>query len=163
LSGYDIAQVCLNGHVTNDSYRNFPQRNKKFCDKCGEPTITKCPKCETAIRGKYHARGVSSIGFTYHPPAFCHECGQPYPWTTSKIEAAKKMAMELEDISKEDREILAKSFDDMIRDSPEATLAATRFKRIISKVGKPVMEEFRELIVDIASETAKKIIMQEHT
>jgi hypothetical protein len=59
---------------------SYPESNKKFCDKCGSETITKCPKCQAYIQGYYHVEGVLG-GFTYKLPTFCHECGAPYPWT----------------------------------------------------------------------------------
>ncbi len=51
---YDTAQICINGHVINSMSKSHPEHNKKFCDKCGEPTITNCPKCNAPIRGHYH-------------------------------------------------------------------------------------------------------------
>ena len=29
-SWYDVAQICLNGHLINHSTKRFPQRNKNF-------------------------------------------------------------------------------------------------------------------------------------
>ena len=40
-------------------------------------------------------------------------------------------------------------------------VAATRFKMMGAKLGKAVAEELRKLVVDIASETAKKIILEQ--
>ena len=37
--GFDVAQVCPNGHVTNSSFHNEPQFNVDYCTKCGEKTI----------------------------------------------------------------------------------------------------------------------------
>jgi len=54
-SWYDTAQICMNGHVINSMSKSHPEHNKKFCDKCGAPTINNCPKCNTPIRGHYHA------------------------------------------------------------------------------------------------------------
>jgi hypothetical protein len=36
MGSYDIAQVCPNGHVANDSTQRDPEFNMEFCDKCGE-------------------------------------------------------------------------------------------------------------------------------
>ena len=91
-------------------------------------------------------------------PAFCSSCGKPYPWTEAKLKAAKELSDEIEDIDTEEREILKKSLDDIIRDTPQTPVAATRFKNIISKVGKPIAGAIRDIVVDIASEAAKKII-----
>src|SRR5213080_2664584 len=51
-SVYDVAQVCLNGHVTNGFSRSSPEFNETFCSNCGERTITVCPACNHAIRGQ---------------------------------------------------------------------------------------------------------------
>jgi hypothetical protein len=59
---YDVAQICLNGHVINDSVKKYPQHNKKFCDKCGVATINNCPNCNTEIQEK--RKGVKSLFFT---------------------------------------------------------------------------------------------------
>ena len=51
---YDVAQICLNGHVINESVKEYPKFNKKYCDKCGASTITNCPNCHAEIQGEYH-------------------------------------------------------------------------------------------------------------
>ena len=66
----------------------------------------------------------------------------------------------LEELEPEEREILKKSFNDIVRDTPQTKVAATQFKRLLLKVGKTVAEQLRALVVDIASETAKKIILE---
>ena len=80
---YDVMQVCLNGHQITDNYNRYPEHRKDFCDKCGEKTITRCPKCNEPIRGDYHVEGVLAIKET-PVPEFCHKCGAPYPWTERK-------------------------------------------------------------------------------
>ncbi|MFL6485360.1 MAG: DUF2321 domain-containing protein [Nitrososphaera sp.] len=51
MTAYDVAQICENGHVANDSAKGKPEHNQKYCEICGKPTITKCPNCKTPIRG----------------------------------------------------------------------------------------------------------------
>ena len=46
-----------------------------------------------------------------------------------------------------------------MKDSPATRVAATRIKKVVLKVGGPLGESLRSLLVDIASETAKKIIL----
>jgi hypothetical protein len=154
---YDVAQICLNGHVINDSVREYPQHNKKYCDKCGAATITNCPNCNTEIQGDYHVEGVIGVSH-YTPPAFCHNCGKPYPWTEAKIQAAHELTQELENISEDDKEILAQSINEIVKDSPRTSLAVTRFKKILSKTNKPIVDAFRNILIDIVSETAKKLL-----
>lgn len=153
---YDVAQICLNGHVVNDSVRRSPQHNQKHCDKCGAATIVECPNCKTPIHGDYYVEGFLG-GHEIPAPAFCHECGKAYPWTETQIQAAKELAQELE-LPAEDQEVLAKSIEDIVSDTPRTALGATRFKKIMAKVGKEGAAGFRTILTSVVSEAAKKII-----
>ena len=156
---YDTAQICTNGHVINSCSISTPHINRKFCERCGAQTITKCPHCNATIRGAYHS-GPNTSSFTRM--SYCPHCGNPYPWTEAKLKAAKELADELDNLSLEEREILKKSLDDIMvmEDTPQTPVAATRFKKLIVKAGKPAAEAFRKLFIDVASETAKKIILE---
>ena len=155
---YDTAQICTNGHIINSSSVKFPEFNTKFCSKCGEPTITICQNCNSSIRGYYHDSFINVVDFGNKPPSFCPDCGKPYPWTERKLKAAQKLSDEVDNLNPEERELLKKSLDDIVRDTPETTVAATRFKKIVAKAGKVAAEGFKDILVDIVSETAKKII-----
>ncbi|MGO9245239.1 MAG: DUF2321 domain-containing protein [Verrucomicrobiia bacterium] len=74
--GYDVGQVCLNGHSANSSSASMPQFNQDHCERCGERTITACLHCQTSIRGRYHFRNVLGA-LKYDPPAYCYKCGKP--------------------------------------------------------------------------------------
>jgi len=45
MSYYHTAQICLNGHIINESIEEYPEKNEKFCSLCGSETITECPSC----------------------------------------------------------------------------------------------------------------------
>ena len=89
-------------------------------------------------------------------PSFCINCGQPYPWTKSILQAAHELAQEIDNISDEDRVVLQKSIDELVKDTPSTPVAATRFKKIMVKVGQATTGLFREILVDVLSEAAKK-------
>ena len=154
---YDTAQICVNGHVVTDKFVKSPEVGRKFCEKCGAPTITNCQACSAIIRGFHHLEHVS-YSADYKLPSFCPDCGKPYPWTEAKIQAAYELTEEMENLSDEEKELLSRSIDDLITDSPRTELAATRFKKLLVKVGEPAAYALRTLVVDIASETAKKLI-----
>jgi hypothetical protein len=156
-SWYDTAQICLNGHSINSMAVSSPQHNQNFCDKCGAKTIQTCPGCETPIKGYYHVLGVFRPS-KFYPSKFCHHCGQPYPWTESTIEAAKEYADELEKLTPEEREKLKKSIDDLVQDTPKTELAASKFKQLVTKAGGSTADIFQKVLVNIISETAKKLI-----
>lgn len=53
MEGYDVAQICPNGHVINQFTANCSESSTKHCANCGEATMTTCPACQASIRGGY--------------------------------------------------------------------------------------------------------------
>ena len=149
--GYDVAQICLNGHVINASGLKYPDFNKNYYNICGVKTIMTCLNCNSSIQGFYH----NSFQLEYFPPSFCHHCGQPYPWTMAKMDAAKEIASEIENISDEEKEILIKSLNYIVFDTPKTEVASFKMKKILHKAGGTAKKLFSEIVIKIASEAAK--------
>lgn len=101
--------------------------------------------------------GVVSLG-GYDVPAHCHSCGKPFPWTDARIKAARQLADELSQLTIDEREQLKKGIDDIVADTPQTVLAATRFKRLAEKAGKGALDTFRVVLTTVLSEAAKKIL-----
>jgi hypothetical protein len=152
--GYDVAQICLNGHKINSSSRRLPEFNQTFCDKCGGKTITECPSCATPIRGYF----AGSMSITYDVHEHCYQCGKAFPWTEGKKAAALELFLLESDAEPEAATEFEKDLDDIVRGTPRAPVAASRFKRALAKVGKPAADGIRDIIIDIVSEAAKKIV-----
>lgn len=154
---YKTARVCLNGHATDPSLEPVPTvtPTKEFCDTCGALTITICQDCNLRIPG--YLRG-SMTTIPYSPPSFCKGCGKSFPWTESRLKAAQELADEQENLTPEERETLKNSLDDIVRDTSHATVGATRFKKLVAKAGKEAAEGFKNILVDIVSETIRKTI-----
>jgi hypothetical protein len=154
-SGYDTAQICLNGHVTSDVVQANPLHSQDFCSSCGARTTTQCPSCKEPIRGRYHHPKVYA---PYGAPAYCHKCGTSYPWTAARIEAAKSLADEIAGLDESEKLLLKTSIDDIVRDTPSTQAASLRFKKFAAKGGKEVVSAMRDILVDVVSETVKKAI-----
>jgi hypothetical protein len=154
---YDTAQICRNGHVINGFHEMQPQENLEFCQRCGSQTLTSCPWCKAEIRGGA-IYGDRNFGTFRDPPAFCHKCGKPYPWTEDKLAAARALAAEIEELDETERAVLTASLDDLVRDTPQTSLAAVRFKKLAAKAGKTAAEGLKAILVDVVSEAAKKFI-----
>jgi hypothetical protein len=128
-----------------------------FCSECGESAITKCPGCSTPIRAQWPV--PDRPGFiTTRLPKVCHNCSAQYPWTNRAIESARDLVAEIAELNDNEKKILTQSLDDLIKDSPQTELAAIRFKKIITKAGKETAGAFKTILIDIASEAAKKAI-----
>jgi hypothetical protein len=74
------------------------------------------------------------------------------------LQAAQDLATVVENLSLEEKAQLRKSLDDLIRDTPQTQVAAMRFKQLMVKAGTATASAFRELLIDIASEAAKKAL-----
>ena len=156
---YEVAQICMNGHVITSLLGMDPTRSQKYCSQCGALTITTCPKCNNQIRGSYYdpTWGQDYEG-SYKKPSFCHDCGAAYPWMDSKLKAAHDLSDELDNLTQDERDLLKKSLDDIVRDTPQTTASALRFKKLAAKAGSIAASALKEILVDIASEAAKKVI-----
>src|SRR5262245_11220774 len=93
MEGYDVMQVCLNGHMITEFAQSQPESKRDHCQKCGAPTITHCTDtaCSTKIKGHLSVPGVIG-GYRSDddpPPAFCEKCGKPYPWTKNGTPGGK--------------------------------------------------------------------------
>lgn len=156
--GYDIAQICLNGHLITKTAKTNPQFMENFCSICGEKTITECPHCKAFIRGEYHVPGIVSIGFKFTIPKYCYNCGKPYPWTERALKASQELINEIEKLSKEEKEILQKSIEDLIKESSSKEVAVLRFKKYAKKGGQELFNGLKNILFDIVSETIRKQI-----
>ena len=158
--GYDTAQICMNGHVVTKSAATSPEFRKKFCDTCGEATTMECLECNAPIQGKYHMPDIVFIGFgDYDPPYYCHNCGKPFPWTTRTLEAAAQLASEDGSLTDDEAAQFEDDLKQIIRESPRAKASANRIQRLLQKMTTVTASAIRDIIVDIASESVKKMIL----
>src|SRR5881396_3579385 len=157
MGTYDVAQVCLNGHLANDRTQRDPQHNKAFCPQCGERTITQCPQCKAPIPGDYDITGLY-IGSSYTRPSFCTSCGKPFPWTERAVNSAVELAADAAHLNPEESEQFKRDVGDLTRDTPRTPVAASRFKKVMAKAGGATAEVVKKVIAEIVSETAKKLI-----
>lgn len=158
MEWYDGAQVCLNGHMVNDSMRRFPQHNKPYCPKCGAKTITQCPSCDNDIQGEYHSDIVASMGLR-EPANFCHQCGSPYPWTQARIKAAQELISE-SPLPPDEQRQLKDSIIHIMIESPSTELAASRFKKFLATMGPATADIFNKTMAGVITASAKRIISQ---
>jgi hypothetical protein len=158
MGHHDTALICMNGHVINERYNKSPELNTKFCKNCGAATINSCIYCGASILGKYEVPGIVVLStISMSAPSYCHNCGKPYPWTEERLKAIRE-AIGLSEISEQEKEEFNNNLPDIMSETPRTKIAALKIKTIGAKVSKEIWSVAREIIVDIASETAKKII-----
>lgn len=159
MAQYDVSQVCLNGHIRNDTIHLHSEANEEYCVQCGEKTITQCPGCSSDIRGAMLIQGSrgrrpQACESLTVAPAYCLKCGKPYPWTESKILTAIQIFAEFGKLDEEEKKTIKQDITNIARDIPQAELSAMRIKRMWEKYGKVAYA----VIMDFASKTAAEIL-----
>lgn len=142
MSGYDIAQICINGHCTNSDSEKYPQFNQNYCEKCGETTITKCQECNTPIRGNYHYDGIVSCE-SYTPPDFCYHCGKSFPWLSKKMKAAVELAQLEEVLTEEESAQFSEYVTDISKNTPSSPVSAKKIAIMLKKFRQSAALEIR--------------------
>ncbi len=161
-------EICLTGHVVGFSKAVFPRKHKEFCDQCGELIIIFCQNCGTLIQGSYGSYpGIfrrifrritrhSLWHLTFTPANYCPKCGEIYPWTEIKLNAAQELVDELEKLDDHEKEDLKQSIEDIVQNTPRKDAAIIRFKRLVKKAGPGVLDALKSILVDITSEAIRK-------
>lgn len=150
---YHTAQICLNGHAITGDISDGT--DEKFCSKCGASTIAECPHCKIPIRGSWIIEGMASFPFT-KSPAFCKECGEPYPWTELAKESIRATIEEESEFDSEQKEALVEIIPDIMVETPKTQLGITRIKKSLLVAGKFTAEAIRQFIIDFGCEVAIK-------
>lgn len=71
----------------------------------------------------------------YFPlPYYCHNCGEPYPWTQARLETADKIVDMLDELDDVQKKQLKETFPDLIVESPKTQLSALVAAKIMEKV-----------------------------
>lgn len=154
MSTFRAAEICLNGHVTTSLVDSMPQFREKYCSHCGEVTITKCPNCDSSIRGSYDDPDRLLLP-KYIRPSYCNNCGKPFPWTERSLQAANEL---MASSGKFDEPELIQFKDDLVtlvKDTPQSQVASYRVRAFLLKAGKEITSIARDILVDMISETAK--------
>ena len=154
---YHIAQVCTNGHLINDCFDSHPESNQSFCSKCGAKTITSCPNCGANIRGEYDY-GTLVFSGTTSVDSYCYNCGVPYPWTQKILDNALELISLDTELDDDTKELIKNAIPCLLVDLPETPVAVAKYKNGLSKAGQIVKDSMHQLLVDVMSETARKII-----
>jgi len=153
--GFDVAQVCENGHVITTIIRSSPQVGRQFCTACGAPTLQACRQCGEPIPGEYHTPGFLRH-VTYTPPKYCGACGKPFPWTETTLSELREFAKTVDGLSDEDRKSLEEAIDDLARDTPRTERAALTVRLLVPKLSQEAWSAMRAILVSVATEAAKR-------
>ena len=150
MGTYRTAQICLNGHMINDSADVYPEHNEEYCSKCGQKTITTCPNCQVPIRGDYYVPGYYG-GNETPVPAYCHHCGRPFPWTEKVLNNAVEILSYDAELDENTKQLIKDSIPGLLVDSVDTELSIVKFNSVISKVSDVIKNALYNTLVDVVS------------
>jgi hypothetical protein len=151
---YCDAQICLQGHVR--SSEGYFERGER-CAKCGAACIDECQYCKAPIRGRL----AHSSGQEYDLPFFCHnsECGLAYPWMHDKLETARELLYDIENLSRDERDELWELLKFVMSD-PKSEWASAKTKLVAIKLAK-VSKVSRDVLLDFTAKVAAAVTKSE--
>jgi hypothetical protein len=152
LEGYDVALICMNGHVINTMSFEYPVNNTKFCKECGANTIRNCPHCKSQIQGSID----NGFFHEFELPKYCHNCGESYPWTETKLKALEETISLMDELSIDEKQELMSSAKNITTNNPRSSLSALKIKKLSSKIGKELWSVAKEIIIGIGTEASLK-------
>jgi hypothetical protein len=161
---YGIAQICMNGHVINHS-TDDQKLQQKFCEICGEEVINKCLVCEESVKGKARIEDLIDPPYLYTTskyirPAFCINCGNPFPWTQRAKESAFELIDMADNLNQTEKDEWKLSVPALIMNSPKANVAVVKFNSFTNKAGNVVGKAVKDIIIGVVSETIKNLILK---
>lgn len=116
--------------------------------------IDKCPSCGEFIRTWSYGGAVLGNP-KYERAAFCKNCGSPYPWTKSAMDAVAELLEEEAQLDDLQRSKLTASLSDIVSETPKTQVAVVRFKKALLSVGQFTAEGLRQFAIDFGCELAK--------
>lgn len=152
---YHGVTICRNRHVVN----LYKDNASKFCPICGAETYSKCPHCNTSIKGLWYSPDVLDFRPpSYDVPSFCEVCAAPYPWTEKILENAVEL-IELDDeLDLSTKELIKTAIPDLVSDTLSTPVAINKYRKGIAKAGEILANSLRSLLIDVVSETTKKLL-----
>jgi hypothetical protein len=152
----------MSGHVITASWRETPAHRRASCTVCGAATIEECPACGGPIGGVYRdllaSLAAAEVGenVTIPAPAYCPECGCPYPWTQAVLDQLRQAAGEASELTDDERQELADGLESMVRETSGHQHKAKRVGELLKKAGVGVAAVVRDIFVEVSAEVAKK-------
>lgn len=141
MGTYDTAKICTGGHKLTSSME-ISENTNKYCEACGKPAITQCPACGSPIHGDYNEESV--LSHRERPiPAYCYECGRPYPWTASLLQTADNIISAVEGLTPEQKQQLKEFLPDIVIETPRTLYADVVFGKLMPLVRGIALEAFK--------------------
>ncbi len=151
---YHTAEICEKGHIISKNGIKI----QNFCKECGSKVIHRCPSCNSSIDGV--VQDAWDFSYKFDLPYYCDKCGKAYPWTLIAIETIQELLLLDPTFNQDDVNFISNNVSELITETPKTKLVATKMKLLIGKATVATGNLAKEILIDVLSETAKKIILE---
>lgn len=110
-----------------------------------------CPECQASIPGYFNLPGVISLRKT-PVPAYCGECGSPFPWRRAALD---ELQLLFEESGSQE---LAQLAPDLLRETARTPRAIRKLQEWYTGNGSALHECANRMLEGIAVEMVKKSI-----
>lgn len=160
---YEDAAICKSGHVLSSTLTSQPQTISRFCATCASEIISQCAACDTKIQGSRYfektGQILADLNGTYRPykahkypndtyklPAYCHNCGHPYPWTETTIKELEEIIDMADELNDDERTILKEKFPLLLVDQPGNSAASLKISQLLKKAKDPTLHALKSAL-----------------
>lgn len=181
---YETAQICESGHLITKHYSLYPAEQKPFCPICSSPTICECPSCHAKIQGCLHrideefnlANCFFDDEFScpepesitrsecldenaeYIIPAYCHNCGKPFPWMQANLDEIETLIAMSDDLTGEEKNQLHTLFPNLFTETPHTVSSAITTARLLTKLSPLLKDALKASVGDKIVANALKFL-----
>ena len=91
--------------------------------------------CNVSEERKFssHISGYKDVKIsnTVDVPAYCHNCGKPYPWTEATLQTAEHIIDMLDELTPDQKKQLVDFIPDIIVETPQSRYAALVYAKFL--------------------------------
>lgn len=145
--------ACCCGHFV---IRSHYAAKDELCELCGYEMIDRCPECGTIVK-EWDLSGVFNFsGSDDMLPAYCANCGNPYPWTVEALKMVAGVLEEETELSGEEQEHLIAAMPDILAETPNTTATVELFRSTMLSGGEHVAGTLRGIVRECGCRAAKR-------
>lgn len=165
---YATALICNNGHLLCSNLERHPEQKNRFCPHCSAPAISQCPHCSAPIHGDLIRKSSTEVLTSFetpfisdtpsytcvkhcHVPAYCPNCGQPFPWTETLLTQADRIIDLVDDLTEEQKCQLKQCFPNLITDTPESQYSALLADKLMRCMNQLAIDALKNLLINYIS------------
>lgn len=150
---YRCIHACCCGHFVISPHH---VTEGEECELCGCEMIDRCLECGAIVKEWEDSKIIKFSSSDDMLPAYCPNCGKPYPWTTEAIEMAVSALEEETELSGEEQERLIKVLPDILAETPDTPAAIALFEDAMASSGEQTAFALRGIVRECGCGAAKR-------